>query len=70
MRSVPARPALVVDHDGGALLAAALAAELRLQRGDRQVASARDEMARIQPMGMPAPLAEHPQKPTRLQGVT
>ena len=56
------------DHDG-ALLAATLTAELRLQPGNREVAATRDEMAGIQAMSVPTALAERPQEPTCLHGM-
>ena len=52
-----------------AMLAAALAAQFRLQLGDREIAAARDEMARVQAMRMTAALAQHPEQPPRLHGV-
>ncbi len=67
--SVPPRPALVVDHHGGALLAAPLAAQLRLQFRQREIAPARDQMTRIKPVRMPAPPTEHPKEPPRLDRV-
>ena len=67
--SIAAGPAFVVDDDGGALLAAALTAEPRLQSADREVTAARDQVPRIELVGMaPAP-AQHPQEPPSLHGM-
>src|SRR5690242_18798734 len=67
--SIAPRPAFVVDDDGGAMLAAALTAKPRLQPADRKVATARDQVPRIELVGMAAAPAQHPQEPARLHGM-